>query len=278
MSAATREEVPTTMFLLFKLWFWLARRLWFVIAAFGAGLAAGTLMLLREEQRTWGVRADDSARQLPGDDLVAVADVVDTRSLRIDAAPDQVWPWLVQMGYGRAGWYSYDKLDMDQPSADTILEEHQDLAVGDLLPTHPGGGFVVRVLEPGRALVAYLDAELVQREAPPPAQPSGDDEGEGASVEDTPAGLQAAGALGELSMPDFRGTWTFVLEPEAGGGTRLIERFRLWTGDGGPPQRLAMPFMGLGVFLMTRRHMLGVKERAERLAAGDAPATDTTAA
>jgi hypothetical protein len=68
-------------------------------------------------------------------------------------------------------------------------------------------------------------------------------------------------------MPDFRASWAFVLEPAPGGGTRLVERLRVWTGQGGPAQRLGLPMFGLGVFLMTRKHMLGVKERAERHAA-----------
>jgi hypothetical protein len=67
-----------------------------------------------------------------------------------------------------------------------------------------------------------------------------------------------------MTMPEFKATWAFVLEPEAGGTrTRLIERFRVWTADAGLPQKLGLPVMGLGVFAMTRKHMLGVKDRAE---------------
>jgi hypothetical protein len=66
-----------------------------------------------------------------------------------------------------------------------------------------------------------------------------------------------------MSMPDFKGTWAFILEPEEDDKTRLVERFRLRTVDAGMPQKLGMPIMGYGVFAMTRKHMLGVKERAE---------------
>ena len=76
-------------------------------------------------------------------------------------------------------------------------------------------------------------------------------------------GSQSAGALGDMTMPEFRASWAFILEPEEGGKTRLIERFRVWTAEGGLPQKLGMPVMGMGVFVMTRKHMLGVKERAE---------------
>jgi hypothetical protein len=88
-----------------------------------------------------------------------------------------------------------------------------------------------------------------------------------------PGGLQFAGALGGMTMPSFQATWAFILEPEADGArTRLVERFRVRTVDAGLPQKLGLPVMGLGVFAMTRKHMLGVKARAEgeaTRAAGD---------
>ena len=74
-------------------------------------------------------------------------------------------------------------------------------------------------------------------------------------------------AMGEMAMSEFRGSWAFILEPAAGGRTRLTERLRLWVSDSGAPQRLVMPMMGLGVFVMTRKHMLGLKERAEQATA-----------
>src|SRR5688572_14283386 len=89
--------------------------------------------------RRWGRQASDDG-PLPGDDLVADPTAVETRGIDIDATPEEVWPWLVQMGYGRAGWYSYDAVDMDMPSADRIRPELAGLAVGDVMPTHPGGG------------------------------------------------------------------------------------------------------------------------------------------
>ena len=88
-------------------------------------------------------------------------------------------------------------------------------------------------------------------------------------VEEEPAALQAAGALGGMSMSEFRATWTFELVPEEDGGTRLVERMRFLTTGDGPFQELSLPLMGMGVFVMTRKHMLGIKERAERLARED---------
>ena len=186
---------------------------------------------------------------------------METRSLDIAAPRRAVWPWLVQMGYGRGGWYSYDQLDMRGPSARTIDPELQDLAVGDLVPTHPGGGFIARIVEAPRALVLYLDATIARsswRTRPARAR----------RQTTMPARLQMAGSMGDLTMPDFRVSWAFVLEEAPGGGTHLIERFRVRTGEPGLPQRLGMPFMGYGVFVMTRKQMLGIKTRAERASAG----------
>jgi hypothetical protein len=251
----------------FKLAFRLLMRLKIVIVALLGGMAVALYLQLREQQQHWGVVPGDRDRRLAGDDLVPEAEIVETRTLTVDAAPSAVWPWLVQMGYGRGGWYSYDRLDMKGSSAARVLPELQDLAVGDLVPTHPGGGFVARVVDPEQALVLYLDHELVrsQMEASVAEKDeTAEDDEDSADGEALPFGLPIAGALGGMTMPEFKATWSFVLEPENGGSrTRLIERFRVWTADAGLPQKLGMPVMGLGVFAMTRKHMLGVKERAE---------------
>jgi hypothetical protein len=77
---------------------------------------------------------------MPGDDLIADA-ASSTRAITIAAPPQQVWPWLVQLGYGRAGWYSYDWIDNDgQPSAGHIIPELQQLQVGDQILMAPGHG------------------------------------------------------------------------------------------------------------------------------------------
>ena len=237
-----------------------AWRLKLIVMAAAAGFAVGMLRIIREEQRSWGISPSDARRAMPGDDLIAVPDISETRSLRIDASPDAVWPWLTQMGFGRGGWYSYDSIDMMGSSANELLPEYGELAEGDLVPTHATGGFEVRVVDPDQALVLYLDSELVERQLT-----SAEAEAE-LSTEEEPAALQAAGVLGGVSMSEFRATWAFELVPEADGSTRLVERMRFLTTGDGPMQQLSLPFMGMGVFVMTRKHMLGIKERAERLA------------
>ena len=99
---------------------------------------------------------DEAQRPLPGDELVPEAKAVWTHGITIRARPSEVWPWLVQMGCRRAGWYSFDGLDNGGvPSADRVVAELQQVRVGDILPMTPTAddGFVVRGVEPGRALV-----------------------------------------------------------------------------------------------------------------------------
>jgi hypothetical protein len=233
-----------------------------VVVSVLVGMAIAFYLQLREQQQQWGVVPADRERSLAGDDLVPDAGIVDTRTLTIDAPASRVWPWLVQMGYERGGWYSYDAMDMKGSSAEQVLSEFQDLAVGDVVPTHAGGGFVVRELVPRKALVLYLDSELVHQQAE--AAAGGADTAEGS----TP-GLQVSGVLGGMAMPEFRASWAFVLEPEAGGRrTRLLERLRVEAPEGGLTQKLGLPVFGMGVFAMTRKHMLGLKERAEGEGAG----------
>jgi hypothetical protein len=265
------------MFWPFKFAFKLIFRVKVIIFSVMAGMALAYYLQLREEQKSWGVVPSDRKRELVGDDLVAEPSVIETRSLTMEAAPSVVWPWLVQMGYGRGGWYSYDRLDIKGASADAILPEFQSLAVGDIVPTHPNGGFEVKVVEPEKALVLYLDNELVKSQITAAVAEKGED-ALGDIDEDLPGGLQFVGAMGDMSMPEFRATWSFILEPEGAGKTRLVERFRVWTAEAGVSQKLGLPMMGLGVFAMTRKHMLGVKERAETAAANNGAAASNGAA
>ena len=231
-------------------------------AAASAGAAIGFVQA-RAQFRTWGTDPVEKARALPGDDLVPNAEAVDTRGIDIAAAPSDVWPWLVQMGYGRAGWYSYDQLDMNKPSADRIVPELQDLEVGDIVPTHPGGGFEVRDIEPGHALILYADRALIDSQAA--ARPHG--------LADASMNVQATGKYLEATMKgDFKASWTFVVEPNDKGGTRLVERFRGHMelppeAATGPAAKVGPVVAGnmlvFGLFVMVRRQLQGIRDRAE---------------
>ena len=142
------------------------------------------------------------------------------------------------------------------------------------MPTHPGGGFQVKTVDPERALVLYTDTELVRSQAEK-AHAEGTDE------LPTP-GLKASGAMLGASYPEFSASWAFHVQPIGDGKTRLIERFRAKTPGSGPATAVLGEIMGTGIVLMTRKQMIGIKERVERLAhetpepAPEPEPTDTT--
>ena len=145
-------------------------------------------------------------RPLPGDELLVSPDVLATRAIEIDAPPSAVWPWLVQMGAGRAGAYTYDSIEnlfgLGMHSADTIVPAWQELEVGDVLrPPKGGPGMRVEILEPERVLSNRSEA--------------GD------------------------------WVWTFFLEPQ-NGSTRLISRNRIAMKGASAGQRLGMIVMEPG--------------------------------
>jgi hypothetical protein len=145
------------------------------------------IILIRMALRRALPAAADRAWRLQGDDFLGDARSQFTHAVTIEAPPANVWPWLIQMGCRRAGWYSWDRLDnAGRPSADHIVPELQHLAVGDVLPWSPEGaeGFKVLRIEAERLLL-----------------------------------LQSV-------TPQFDGTWAFVLEPLAGDRTRLVVRYR----------------------------------------------------
>jgi len=183
--------------------------------------------------------AAELVRELRGDDLVPNAKAQVTQGVTIDAKPDAIWPWLVQMGCGRGGWYSYDLLDNNgQPSARRIQQELQHLAVGDELAATPDGpdGFVVERIEPERCLVlrGLFDAEAERRVLPNEPRPA---------------------RFIEVS-------WAFVLEPLDSKSTRLIARVRA---DFMPDRKLLRTFQARVVHrVMEARQLENIRRRAER--------------
>jgi hypothetical protein len=204
--------------------------------AAGAGLAAGvgTLaypLFFRDWCLTWGAQPGEVSGRMPGDELLAEPDIVTTRTVWVNAPADAIWPWLVQMGPGRGGAYTYDWIEnlfgLGMHSADQILPQYQDLTIGDAQHLGKRGPVMrVAVLEPGRSLVLRSD--------------------------------------------DGNWVWAFSLAPDDP-GTRLISRNRIATPAAPPPARLFnLLVMEPGSLIMERKMMLGIKERAERLASGRA--------
>jgi hypothetical protein len=97
-----------------------------------------TAPLYRQWHLRWGSTNAEVASSMPGDATLPKAQFISTRSITIDAEPTAVWPWLVQVGCGRGGFYSNDLLDnLARPSATTIMTELQDLKVGQWIPMSP---------------------------------------------------------------------------------------------------------------------------------------------
>jgi hypothetical protein len=130
-----------------------------VLTGMGAAVALTGVVALRRCHQRWGATDEEVAGQLPGDELVTPAAFTATRAITISAPPADIWPWLVQVGFGRAGFYSYDLLDnLGRPSTREILPEFQAPRVGDLAapmasPANEANSFTVALIEPPTALV-----------------------------------------------------------------------------------------------------------------------------
>jgi hypothetical protein len=119
---------------------WISRGV-LVVSAAGAYLG-----VVRPWQLRWGADDEEVSRSMPGDTLVDRPTFNATRAVTVDARPEYIWPWLLQIGINRAGWYSYDWLDnLGRPSATAIIPELQQLEVGDLIPISPNGQYGLKV-------------------------------------------------------------------------------------------------------------------------------------
>ena len=213
----------------------------------GAALAAGAVLagyviLVRPRILRWGASDEEAAELLPGDEVVERPRYQTTHAVTIQAPPSKVWPWVVQLGQGRGGLYSYDWLEnlfgLGFRSADRILPELQTLAVGDQVWLAPRESamplwYQVLDLQPPQMLVL-------------------------GSHDDWEEALEQG-----LPWP----TWAFVLRDLGAGRTRLVVRMR---SDFKPTVvgLLANKYVLEPVhFAMERKILLGIKQRAERAAA-----------
>jgi hypothetical protein len=113
----------------------------------------GYAVLVRPKLLRWGATDEEVREQFPGADLIPGGTRAPTMAITIDAPPSRVWPWLVQMGYDRGGFYSWDVLDnLGRPSADRIHPEWQSLSIGDRIKSMGVDGWEVAMLEPERFL------------------------------------------------------------------------------------------------------------------------------
>ncbi|MCW2573341.1 MAG: hypothetical protein JWO88_3399 [Frankiales bacterium] len=185
-----------------------------------------TSPLFRRWHLRWGATSEERVASMAGDDLLTRARYRSTRAIEINAAPDAVWPWLVQVGCLRAGWYSNDLLDnLARPSAITIRPDLQNLAVGQWVPMAPS--------PPNYRTALKVDSFAVNEWL-------------------------------LWTKPDS--TWSWQLTPTPRGGTRLVTRIRAVYDWRHPATALfGVVLMELGDFAMLRRMLRGIKARAEAL-------------
>jgi hypothetical protein len=185
----------------------------------------------RRWMNRWGTTPSDLTRVMAGDALLENPMYSGTMAVIVNAEPEHIWPWLVQIGYRRGGLYSYDWLDrmfgfLDRPSATRILPEFQNLAVGDRIPMGQGPSWPVAAIDPNRALV-----------------------------------------LDMRNVSPFDWVWQFGLYRVGENRTQLVSRSCVRTRSA--LARLATYLIEPAGFIMTRRMLLGLKQRAEGLRAAN---------
>lgn len=182
------------------------------------------LFVARPYQLRWGATKAEIQRPMPGDELDPRPMFLATRAITINATPEEIWPWLMQMGYGHAGFYGYDIIEnigseRGMRSADQIIPELQHFKVGDDLPLSAAGGLVFYAIEPNQYLI--------------------------------------------WSGPDGWGGFTWALYPIDASHTRLVSRI-LWTHHWSDPSQLPMDFFTeFTDHLAVRKILQGVKGRVE---------------
>ena len=128
--------------------------------AFLVAFIAFFYLVYRPWQLSWGATADEVARPMVGDGLVTNPTFNATRAVTVNAPAERIWPWIVQIGYKKAGFYSWDILDNDGiPSAERIILEYQNLKIGDLVPLNEETDAKVVDMEPNRRLLLVFQSD-----------------------------------------------------------------------------------------------------------------------
>jgi hypothetical protein len=193
------------------------------IVTAAAVVAMAFFGLYRPWHLRWGATREELARRMPGDEIVNRPFFNATRVVTINARPEDVWPWIVQIGFGRAGWYSYDLLDnLGRHSAERIVAELQHIEVGDLVPLGPGdaSGMFVKEFVLNRSVLWWTGK-------------------------------------------DGQTTWAWGLYPTSDGAIRLVTRVRAPFSWRQPLSAVWIVLDEVADFPMMRKCLLGIKRRAE---------------
>jgi hypothetical protein len=188
-------------------------------------ILVATFALIHRWTYTWGATEAEVQRALPGDELIARTPADSTHAATIDALPEEVWPWIAQMGDERGGFYSYTFIENLLSGKD--LYHNANAVLPRLQDPQPGEGMVmdslkVHSLEPGKWLLAAQTSE----------------------------------------KGNYDWVWLWHVEPVGSNQTRLLVRqaMRLSLGTSNP---VLTTLTDLGSFVMERRMFAGLKLRAE---------------
>jgi hypothetical protein len=211
----------------------------------GVAVSVAYLRVIRPWMLSWGIQQEDLLLSYQGEGMLPNPKIDSMHAVTIDAPPSRVWPWLVQLGQGKGGFYSYDFLEnmagLDIHTANQIIPEWQSLKVGDRIMLGQGIGVPVVVVEPERAVVMHGDTR-----------------------QENPAAGGQEGMMPPMRPGDYLATtWGFYLNETGDGRTRLVSR---WLADWNPSLLNSIfyrVFLEPIAFLMERKMLLGIKERAE---------------
>jgi len=209
----------------------------------GASLMFVLIILpcMRSKLRKWGSTEEELARELPGDELIKDVKGWYNHAITIKAAPADVWPWVMQLGQNKGGFYSYELLENVVGSkihnTDRIVPEFQDTAVGDaVMMTPKAAPYIVVTVDPDRAFILRLRVNLENNET-----------------------IDAAEPLPEKYQD---GSWLFFIEETAEGTTRMITRSRnIWNQS--KTNTFFYGLFGILSMVMDRKLLKGIRRCAE---------------
>jgi len=201
---------------------------WLLGAALFGATVVTYIRFIRPRQMHWGATPEEVERTLPYDDLIPNPTWNSTRAVTVDVTPERIWPWLVQVGWGRAGYYGYDWVDNGgKLSAWEVMPEHQHLEIGTKFPMSPWTAMYCRDFEKPRWMLLRM----------------GNDDG----------------------SADI-GSFLYYLEPIDEQRTRLMIRMRDRYRWFNPPVLAMQLAVDVGDIIFQWKHLLGIKARAERMA------------
>ncbi len=207
-------------------------------------LGAAYSFVVLPRLRRWGATAEEVSRPLPGDDLLSDPLYATTRAVTVQAPAEAVFPWLVQIGQNRGGFYTYDLLEnlarLDIHSADRIHPEWQDLETGrDYVSLDPEETMKLTI-----AILERPHAFVIRTGGPDEAPVS----------------------PGDFFRGEIAATWAFVVQPQTAGSSRLLIRWRASWRDTVPAAFARAFLLEPMHFIMEEGMLRGVRDRAERAA------------